>query len=123
MGQCIDINQRDKDKTIVIELIFILHLVTKHCIPVIKDVMNSLRMVTCWYDLGIELKVEKHFLDHIEADHSDIKRRLTEVIDAWLKSVSEPTYQKLIEALCVVGEMETAATELCEGRGECFAFI
>ena len=72
--------------------------------------------------LGIELCLSPLKLDEIEANHSDVDRRLQGVLSAWLCQITEPppTWTVLKDALKEIGEKYAA-----EGidRGESQAYL
>lgn len=84
-----------------------------------------------WYGIGIRLKLTTATLDKIESKtkESDIDRRLTEVIDNWLKwnynheRFGPPTWEKLVEAVrSPSGGNDAALAEKIanlHSRGEC----
>ncbi len=63
--------------------------------------LAELREVTRqWADLGIALGLPSSKIDEIEANNpNDVKKCLRKVIDAWLKSKTNLTWQILCEAL------------------------
>ena len=72
--------------------------------------------VKYWFQLGLELEIEDWTLEKIELDYKEFQRCLMEVIMEWLRSVPDPTYRKLVNALFAVGE-EVSAMEIChKGR-------
>ena len=92
--------------------------VTTECIPTHHH-LDVINVSSCnWHRLGLQLKVEHHTLDKIEQNYYDnVHRCRIEMFSEWIKSVDNPTYKKLIEALVVIGE-KMLAQETCTTRGE-----
>ena len=63
-----------------------------------------MKSVSDWHSLGIYLDLKIHQLDIIEKNHhGDIERCRTEMLIAWLNSITTPTWEAIVEAL---GQME-----------------
>ena len=53
-----------------------------------------------WERIGIELDINTDLLDTIEASHSDVHKRLIEMIKLWLRQTTPPpTWQALAAAV------------------------
>ena len=52
-----------------------------------------------WYHLGVQLKVRTGTLDNIQAQYSDPKRQLLEVLKVWLTISDSTTWNSLTDAL------------------------
>ena len=64
-----------------------------------------------WYNIGVQLKVDKDQLDNIKAQWSDSKDQLREMIDERLKQTSPLTWSDIVAALRskTIGEERLAA--------------
>ena len=54
---------------------------------------------TQWYLLGLQLNVQPGTLDSIQAQYSEPKRQLLEMLKTWLTTGDNPSWKILIEAL------------------------
>ena len=52
-----------------------------------------------WYHLGVQLKVRTGTLDNIQAQYSDPKRQLLEMLKVWLTTSDSTTWKSLKDAL------------------------
>ena len=52
-----------------------------------------------WYHLGVQLKVRTGTLDNIQAQFSDPKRQLLEMLKVWLTTSDTTTWKSLTDAL------------------------
>ena len=51
-----------------------------------KNIVNELStLIDKWYEIGVQLGVSESKLRQIEADHTTVGRRFSEVISFWLK--------------------------------------
>ena len=64
-------------------------------------VLNSISTLTAqWFDLGVALGLSYDTLKTIESNYpKDVNRCRTEMITAWLRSTSQPSWQRLASAL------------------------
>ena len=76
-------------------------------IPKIKDLLRHVK-TTRWYRLGLELDIDNHTMQVIEADtkgeHHMTERALTRVFQEWLKTKENPSWSDIDRALRVMGE-------------------
>ena len=76
-------------------------------IPKIKDLLRHVK-TTRWYRLGLELDIDNHTMQVIEADTKGeanvTERALTRVFDTWLKTKDNPSWSDISRALRVMGE-------------------
>ena len=63
---------------------------------------------TRWYRLGLELDIDNHTMQVIEADTKGepnmTERALTQVFDTWLKTKDNPSWSDISRALRLMGE-------------------
>ena len=52
-----------------------------------------------WYQLGVQLKVRTGTLDNIQAQYSDPKRQLLEMLKTWLTTSDNTSWKSLTDAL------------------------
>ena len=52
-----------------------------------------------WYPLGLQLKVSAKMLDRIEAQFSDSRERLQEMLKTWLTISDNPSWKTVTDAL------------------------
>ena len=87
-------------------------LFSSFCFPVastpltVKYILNELMEMTAakWYQLGVQLEIPPATLDIIECDHPrDALRRMTEVINRWLRNSPECSWAKLAKAVEAMG--------------------
>ena len=79
--------------------------------PRLLDLTNELKMVN-WHRLGTQLEVPPDRLDKIEEDHPTSERRLYEVLWYWLNDETDPSWDKICEALCRMGGFTRIVREL-----------
>ena len=68
----------------------------------LKVLVNELTSIAAskWYDIGIQLDFEDGELKNIGKDHAEVKDRLREMLNVWLKRVDPvPSWNALIDAL------------------------
>ena len=67
----------------------------------LKAILYSVSAVAAdWFNLGVALGLSYDTLKTIESDYPrDAPRCLTEMINAWLRNSSQPTWQGLVLAL------------------------
>ena len=63
---------------------------------------NALRELNEWYDLGLQLDIEDHYLDKFLSENQKIDECKRAMLQFWLKSDEEPSWEKLISALRVM---------------------
>ena len=70
----------------------------------------ELTMVTKWFDLGLNLNLEKHELDKIQVDHAHQgnDRQRLEMLDKWLRCTPHATWGDVVRALEQMGENSVA---------------
>ena len=79
--------------------------------PSLRDLLLHVK-VTEWYHLGVELDIEYHILQDIQADtRGDCNASRQQMFEKWLRSSNTPTWRVIIEALNAIGE-QTVAKEL-----------
>ena len=67
-----------------------------------------------WYELGLQLEVEGKDLDVIQANNqNNIEACKREMFSKWLGITPNASYQQVVEALKVVGEI-SEANHLCK---------
>ena len=74
-------------------------------------------MATVWYRLGLRLGVRADDLDVIEKNYPrDTDMCKVKMFNKWLKSDTDPNYEKLIKALAAVGK-RCLAESVCADQG------
>ncbi len=66
---------------------------------IIGEVFSEVQEITEWMTLGVHLNLELPQLKRIEQMHSDPKRRLLEMLDAWLNTIPEASWSDIVRAL------------------------
>ena len=74
----------------------------------LKDALTG----TQWYDLGLQLRLPSSTLDTI-ATHSDHEQNLM-MLREWLQTDPEASWDKLADALTMIGQKATATTTRCQ---------
>ena len=79
----------------------------------LKAAINALHSASFrWYQIGVQLDVPTHSLKNIQQQHHDPVDCLTELLDKWMKSATDPppSWRALIDALRAptVGEKRLA---------------
>ena len=64
-----------------------------------KEIENELSEVTDWHQLGVQLGLTTGELESIEKDHSQNKRRKSEILICWLRNGNEVSWGALAKAL------------------------
>ena len=80
-------------------------LVSSTCLT-LREIENELTEVTAadWFPLGVQLGSSSSRLREIEMDYPrDTQRCKTEVLDFWLRNGSQISWQKLAQAVEVLG--------------------
>ena len=86
--------------------------------PVLKELVTL--QISDWYDLGLQLDIPENDLDIIKKDNPlDFRGARRTMFQTWLRRCTEANYQKLINALCIVGDEKVAAS-LCGKYGKHF---
>ena len=89
--------------------------------PQLKDLV--LVQTVKWYNLGLQLGIEDTELDVIEENSpKDIDACKRNMFKAWLRITPSPSYQQLVEALQIVGEI-SEADRLCKKYGKITAVL
>lgn len=66
----------------------------------LKTILNDIAPCRAkWNNLGIQLQVDTGTLESIELQYNAPGDQLREVVKAWLKSIDNPTWGAMIEAL------------------------
>ena len=82
-----------------------LHAVPKPCL---KDLIR-LKIIR-WYELGLRLDIERYQLELIKTNNpGDTSKCVIDMFDHWLCNSLDPSYHKLMEALCDIGEIDAAS--------------
>ena len=77
--------------------------------PNLKELSNALDAVVDWHTLGVKLGVKSYQLHQIEYDYPhDGPRCKTEMLACCLRSGNPPTWKKVVDALCRMGEHRSA---------------
>ena len=78
----------------------------------LKNLINALRKLTDWYDLGLQLDIEDHCLEKFLSENHAIEERKRAMLRFWLQSDEEASWEKLLLALremkqhCLAKEIE-----------------
>ena len=77
----------------------------------VKLLVDAVRGVSDWHNLGVHLDLEVAKLKEIELDYfvHGVVRMKTEMFDLWLKSCPNASWHKLVSALNAIGEKRVAA--------------
>ena len=73
-----------------------------------KNLFSELRTVTRWFQLGINLGLEKYELDNIERDHIGNERQMLQMLDLWLQHAPNAAWGDVVSALQQMGENKVA---------------
>ena len=73
-----------------------------------KNVVNSIKPVTKWFELGLQLDIEHSELEKIRIDRRDTDPCKMEMVIHWLKNDDTKSWQKLCDALEKIGEAGVA---------------
>ena len=78
--------------------------------PTVKDLNHALRQLVQWYELGVELDVEKPQLDMILQQYSNhgVPMMRIQMLEAWLKSEPTASWDHLVAALKRMGQVRVA---------------
>ena len=84
-----------------------------------RNLTNQLVEVVRWYELGVALGIPAYKLDSINQNHrGDVSRCKMGMLDIWLRSDLEASWEKLAKAL-VTQDSDTVADKI---RVECLGF-
>ena len=75
--------------------------------PKLKDLVNSVRGVTDWYGLGLQLDLPVETLNEIRSD-PDSSLRMTLMLSKWLDYDPAASWQKLADVLTTMGQIVAA---------------
>ena len=73
----------------------------------LKNAVLTVKDVTKWHDLGLQLGLSDAILESI-AMYPDIEGRLRRMLSKWLRSDTEASWEKLADALTIIGEKVAA---------------
>ena len=77
--------------------------------PTLQALAYELASIKDWYSLGVNLGLKVHQLHVIERNyHKDITRCKTEMLDIWLHDTRYPSWEAIIDALCLRGKFTVA---------------
>ena len=62
-----------------------------------------------WIELGKHLNIPLPVMKKIECDTVRLERRQAKLFQYWVKNETEPTWQKVVDALEAIGEVELAS--------------
>ena len=79
--------------------------------PRLLDLTNELKMVN-WHKLGVQLRLPPEKLKEIEENYPTSYRRLYEVLEYWLNDETDPSWDKICEALLRMGGFARIVHEL-----------
>jgi hypothetical protein len=79
--------------------------------PRIEDLVVELKPVN-WHELGIQLQVPRDKRDIIDEDYRSSERKLSEVLQYWLESDLEPSWERICEVLQRIGGFGRLIREL-----------
>ena len=75
--------------------------------PKLKDLVNAVRKITDWYDLGLQVDLPEEILNGIRSD-PDSSHRKTLMLSKWLDYDPAASWQKLADALTTMGQVVAA---------------
>ena len=70
----------------------------------VRSLFPELKIVSDWYQLGINLGLQKYELSRIEQDYRGKKRRMQQMLDLWLRRTPNTSWKDLVSALDEMGE-------------------
>ena len=80
-------------------------LPTAPATPTLQALSNELASVENWHKLGVNLGLQGHQLRKLEQDYPrDSDRRKSEMLDLWLMSAVDLTWETVAQALCLMQE-------------------
>ena len=74
----------------------------------VRSLFPELRTVSDWYQLGINLGLQKYELNRIEQDYQGNKRQMQPMLDLWLRRTPNTSWKDLVSALDEMGENRVA---------------
>ena len=74
----------------------------------IKDLRSALGAVTDWYSLGVYLGLENYELMRIEDNYPRNERKMSQMLDVWLRRTPNAAWGDLVSALQEMGENTVA---------------
>ena len=74
----------------------------------IQDLRSALRAVTDWYSLGVYLGLATNELMRIEDDYPRNERKMSQMLDVWLRRTPNAAWGDLVGALQEMGENTVA---------------
>ena len=84
-------------------------LSTAPATPTLQALVNELASVENWHKLGVNLGLQGHQLRKLEQDYPrDSDRQKSEMIDLWLISAVDITWEAVAHALCLMQEHAVA---------------
>ena len=75
--------------------------------PKLRDLVNAVRRVTDWYDLGLQVDLPEEILNEIRSD-PDSSHHKTLMLSKWLDYDTAASWQKLADALTTMGQVVVA---------------
>ena len=89
-----------------------------------KHVFNAIKGVMKWYELGVQLDLEKSRLDIIKANHpNDVVEAKLELVSEWLNNDPDKSWDKLASALRQIGHINLSDKICAYGRGMLFSIV
>lgn len=74
----------------------------------IQDLRSALKAVTDWYSLGVYLGLATNELMRIEDDYPRSERKMSQMLDIWLRRTPNAAWGDLVSALQEMGENTVA---------------
>lgn len=78
------------------------------CDLTVTSIINSLKPVNRWFDLGIQLEIKDYDLEKIQHDKGDTDSCKTQMVIHWLRNDTTASWKKLCDALKHMGETRVA---------------
>ena len=89
-----------------------------------KQVFNAIKGVIQWYQLGVQLDLEKSRLEIIKANHpNDVVAAKLELVSEWLNNDPDKSWDKLASALRQIGHINLSDKISAYGRGMLFSIV
>ena len=82
---------------------------SSYSVPTLSQLSDALRDLKNWYLLGLQLKLSTDTLDSIEKTRDGSDRQCIKMVQHWISSSKNPTWQDVHEALRNIGESVIAA--------------
>ena len=70
----------------------------------VRSLFPELKIVSDWYQLGINLGLQKYELSRIKQDYRGNKRQMQQMLDLWLRRTPNTSWKDLVSALDEMGE-------------------